>query len=99
MTLSVLCYPSAGGACGRPPFLLLSNNEPTMNSSSPAPRDEDHHRVTDLFSPNDAHADPRSQRPAAEPATRPSVGGSPASFAFANPLFSTPRDPRANTPR
>lgn len=66
---------------------------------SDVPSDRDDFRLADLFSPGDAHADPRSQRPAAEPATRPSVGGAPASFSFTNPLFERPRDPRAAGPR
>ena len=62
---------------------------------TPLPSDRDDFQVADLFSPGDAHADPRSQLPASEPATRPSVGGAPASFSFTNPLLERPRDPRA----
>lgn len=51
----------------------------------------DDFRLVDLFSPGDAFADPRSQAPAVEPATRPSVGGSPESMVFVNPLFATVR--------
>jgi len=70
-----------------------------MNNPASSARSEETFRVTDLFSPNDAFADPRSQRPAAEPATRPSAAGVPDSFVFVNPLFSTPRDPRPSTQR
>lgn len=70
-----------------------------MNQAASSNRREDNFRVTDLFSPSDAHADPRSQRPAAEPATRPSAAGVPESFVFVNPLFSSPRDPRPHTQR
>jgi hypothetical protein len=68
-------------------------------SNSASSRPEETFRVTDLFSPGDAFADPRAQRPAAEPATRPSAAGVPDSFVFVNPLFSSPRDPRANPQR
>lgn len=70
-----------------------------MNNQPSSHRSEENFRVTDLFSPNDAYADPRSQRPAAEPATRPSAAGVPDSFVFVNPLFSSPRDPRPHTQR
>ena len=68
-----------------------------MNNPASSPRSEENFRVTDLFSPQDAFADHRAQRPAVEPATRPSVAGVPDSFVFVNPLFSTPRDPRPST--
>jgi len=70
-----------------------------MNNPASSARSEETFRVTDLFSPNDAHADSRAQRPAAEPATRPAAAGVPDSFVFVNPLFSTPRDPRPHTQR
>lgn len=70
-----------------------------MNKPASSTRSEESFRVTDLFSPNDAHADSRAQRPAAEPATRPSAAGVPDSFVFVNPLFSSPRDPRPHTQR
>lgn len=62
-----------------------------MNASA-AP--DEHFRVLDLFSPNDAHAEPRHQAPAASPATDPAVGGPPESFAFVSPLFARVREAR-----
>ncbi|HLP24132.1 MAG TPA: hypothetical protein VK477_00540 [Acidobacteriota bacterium] len=70
-----------------------------MSQAASSSRSEDNFRMTDLFSPNDAFAHPRSQAAAAEPATRPSVAGAPDSFVFVNPLFSSPRDPRPHTQR
>lgn len=64
-----------------------------MNAASSASPDE-HFQVLDLFSPNDAHADPRHQAPAAPSATTPADGGSPDSLVFVNPLFATIRDAR-----
>lgn len=63
-----------------------------MNSSSSSNCSEENFRVTDLFSPSDAFAHPRSQAAAAEPATRPSVAGVPESFVFVNPLFASRGD-------
>jgi hypothetical protein len=85
-------YPRAG-ACRRPRPPVFPATFSAMNAASSASPDE-HFRVLDLFSPNDAHADPRHQAPAAESATGPAVGGSPESLVFVNPLFAAVRDAR-----
>jgi hypothetical protein len=62
-----------------------------MKNPTPTNRSDDNFRVMDLFSPSDPFAHSRSQVPAPESATRPSVAGAPDSFVFTNPLFAPVR--------